>query len=68
MMIERERHCADSIRSFEMTIEWARMVARYAAEGQDLRRMFDTDERLAAVELLARAGDEATAHLIRQVR
>ena len=51
-----------------MTIEWARMVARYAREGHDVRRMFSTDERLAAVELLARSGDEATAHLIRQVR
>lgn len=68
MMLERERHCADSMRRFEMTIEWARMVARYAREGHDVRRMFSTDERLAAVELLARSGDEATAHLIRQVR
>ena len=51
-----------------MTIEWARMVGRYAREGHDVRRMFSHDERLAAVELLARSGDEATAHLIRQVR
>ena len=68
MMIERERDCADSMRRFEMTIEWARMVGRYAREGHDVRRLFSADERLAAVEILSRAGDEVTAHLIRQVR